>query len=113
MKDKIKPEHAEKINKSSQELRDAIASNNMDNIKTKTQELKNVLGEVSTGHIKLQDCCASATTGAARRDGRWCGRHGTGTSSEGFDSGAGSSGNSGAASPSDATQQQQEQPPRS
>ena len=115
LKDKIKPEHAEKINKSSQELRDAIASNNMDNIKTKTQELKNVLGEVSTEAYKVRrssplhlllPCAAGETAGGAAAAG-------TGTSSEGFDSGAGSSGNSGGASPSDATQQQQEQPPRS
>jgi molecular chaperone DnaK len=114
LKDKIKPEHAEKINKSSQELRDAIASNNMDNIKTKTQELKNVLGEVSTEAYKAAGAAsASATTGAAGETAGGAAAAGTGTSSEGFDSGAGSSGNSGAASPSDATQQQQEQPPRS
>ncbi|HET7344979.1 MAG TPA: molecular chaperone DnaK, partial [Nitrososphaeraceae archaeon] len=52
LKDKIKPEHAEKVNKSSQELKDAIAANNIDNIKAKTQELKNVLGEVSTEAYK-------------------------------------------------------------
>ena len=114
LKDKIKPEHAEKINKSSQELRDAIASNNMDNIKSKTQELKNVLGEVSTEAYKAAGAAsASATTGAAGETAGGAAAAGTGTSSEGFDSGAGSSGNSGAASPSDATQQQQEQPPRS
>jgi molecular chaperone DnaK len=114
LKDKIKPEHAEKINKSSQELRDAIASNNMDNIKTKTQELKNVLGEVSTEAYKAAGAAsASATTGAAGETAGGAAAAGTRTSSEGFDSGAGSSGNSGAASPSDATQQQQEQPPRS
>jgi molecular chaperone DnaK len=114
LKDKIKPEHAEKINKSSQELRDAIASNNMDNIKTKTQELKNVLGEVSTEAYKAAGAAsASATTGAAGETAGGAAAAGTGTSSEGFDSGAGSSGNSGTASPSDATQQQQEQPPRS
>ena len=114
LKDKIKPEHAEKINKSSQELRDAIASNNMDNIKTKTQELKNVLGEVSTEAYKAAGAAsASATTGAAGETAGGAAAAGTGTSSEGFDSGAGSSGNSGGASPSDATQQQQEQPPRS
>jgi molecular chaperone DnaK len=114
LKDKIKPEHAEKINKSSQELRDAIASNNMDNIKTKTQELKNVLGEVSTEAYKAAGAAsASATTGAAGETAGGAAAAGTGTSSEGFDSGAGSSANSGAASPSDATQQQQEQPPRS
>lgn len=48
LKDKIKPEQAEKINNSAQQLKDAISSNDMDNIKAKTQELKNVIGEVST-----------------------------------------------------------------
>ncbi len=48
LKDKIKPEQAERINKAAQELRDAISSNNFDSIKSKTQELKNILSEVST-----------------------------------------------------------------
>jgi molecular chaperone DnaK len=48
LKDKIKPEQAEKINNSAQQLKDAISSNDIDKIKTKTQELKNVIGEVST-----------------------------------------------------------------
>ena len=48
LKDKIKPEQADKINKAAQELKESILSNNIDNIKTKTQELKNIIGEVST-----------------------------------------------------------------
>jgi molecular chaperone DnaK len=48
LKDKIKPEQAEKASKATQELRDAISSNNFDGIKAKMQELKNVLGEIST-----------------------------------------------------------------
>ncbi|MDQ6669134.1 MAG: molecular chaperone DnaK [Thermoproteota archaeon] len=48
LKDKIKPEQADKINKAAQELKESISSNNIDNIKTKTQELKNIIGEVST-----------------------------------------------------------------
>lgn len=48
LKDKIKPEQAEKINNSAQQLKDAISSNDIDNMKAKTQELKNVIGEVST-----------------------------------------------------------------
>ena len=36
------------MNKATQEIRDAIASNNMENIRAKIQELKNVLGEIST-----------------------------------------------------------------
>ncbi len=48
LKDKVRPEQAEKVNKLIQELRDAIASNNPESIKTKIQELKNILGEIST-----------------------------------------------------------------
>jgi molecular chaperone DnaK len=48
LKDKIKPEQAEKINNGAQQLKDAISSNDLDNIKAKTQELKNMIGEVST-----------------------------------------------------------------
>ena len=48
LKDKIKPEQAEKISKAAQELKDTITGNNMDNIKAKTQDLKTILGEVST-----------------------------------------------------------------
>jgi molecular chaperone DnaK len=47
LKDKIKPEQEDKVNKSVQQLRDAIASNNATDIKSKTQELKTVLGEIS------------------------------------------------------------------
>ena len=48
-KDKIKPEQTEKINKARpEELKDVIASANIDNIKTKIQDLKNILGEVRT-----------------------------------------------------------------
>jgi molecular chaperone DnaK len=48
LKDKIKPEQADKVNKVTQELRDAIGSNNFETVKTKIQELKNVLAEIST-----------------------------------------------------------------
>src|SRR5919198_3179121 len=48
LKDKIKPEQEEKVNKLTQEVRDAIASNNPETIKTKMQELKNILAEIST-----------------------------------------------------------------
>ncbi|HET7149572.1 MAG TPA: molecular chaperone DnaK [Candidatus Nitrosopolaris sp.] len=48
LKDKIKPEQADKINKAAQELKESISSNNIENIKTKTQDLKNIIGEVST-----------------------------------------------------------------
>ncbi len=51
-KDKLKPEQAEKINNAIKELRDAISSNNNDSIKTKTQELKTILAEITTDVYK-------------------------------------------------------------
>jgi molecular chaperone DnaK len=67
LKDKIKPEQAEKAAKATQELRDAISSNNFEGIKAKMQELKNVLGEISTQAYQSAGATASssATGGAA------------------------------------------------
>jgi molecular chaperone DnaK len=48
LKDKVKPEQAEKVNKLTQEIRDAISSGNIENVKAKIQELKTVLAEIST-----------------------------------------------------------------
>ena len=61
LKDKIKPEQEEKVNKSVEELKEAITSNDATNIKSKTQELKTVLGEISAEAYKA----ASAAPGAA------------------------------------------------
>ena len=63
LKDKIKPEQSEKINKAATELKDAITANNIDNIKTKIQDLKNILAEVSTEVYKA--------AGAARSHEYW------------------------------------------
>src|ERR671919_1121652 len=65
LKDKIKPEQAERVNKAAQELKDAISSNNSDNIKSKTQELKNILGEVSTEVYKAAGAAPSAAAAGA------------------------------------------------
>jgi molecular chaperone DnaK len=65
LKDKIKPEQAERINKAAQELKDAISSNNFDTIKSKTQELKNILGEVSTEVYKAAGAAPSAAAAGA------------------------------------------------
>ena len=62
LKDKIKPEQAERINKAAQELRDAISSNNFDSIKSKTQELKNILSEVSTEVYQAAGAAPSAAS---------------------------------------------------
>ena len=47
LKDKIKPEQIEKANKSIQELKSAMSNNNIEEIKNKTQDLKNTIGEIS------------------------------------------------------------------
>jgi molecular chaperone DnaK len=60
LKDKVKPEQAERVNKLTQEIRDAISSNNLENIKAKIQELKNVLAEISTAAYQ-----GAAPSGAA------------------------------------------------
>lgn len=47
LKDKIKPDQIEKANKSIQELKSAMSTNNIEEIKNKTQILKNTIGEIS------------------------------------------------------------------
>lgn len=64
LKDKVRPEQAEKVNKLIQELRDAIASNNPESIKTKIQELKNILGEISTAAYQSAGGTPSGAPGA-------------------------------------------------
>jgi molecular chaperone DnaK len=93
LKDKIKPEQAERINKAAQELKDAISSNNSDTIKSKTQELKNILGEVSTEVYKAAGAAPSAAAAGATGP---TAEAGTTEPAGGF---AGSSGQSGATSP--------------
>ena len=64
LKDKVKPEQAEKVNKLTQEIRDAISSNNVETIKTKIQELKNVLAEISTAAYQSAGAAPSEAAGA-------------------------------------------------
>ena len=89
LKDKIKPEQAERVNKAAQELKDAISSNNSDNIKSKTQELKNILGEVSTEVYKAAGAAPSATAAGATGP---TAEAGTTEGSGGFAGGSGASG---------------------
>lgn len=62
LKDKISPEQQEKMNKAVQELRDAMASNDMESVKAKVQDLKNVLAEVSADAYRS---AGAASAGAA------------------------------------------------
>src|ERR687891_17938 len=94
LKDKIKPEQAERINKAAQELKDAISSNNSDTMKSKTQELKNILGEVSTEVYKAAGAAPSAAAAGATGPTAEAG------TTEGAGSFAGSSGPSGTTPPS-------------
>ena len=93
LKDKIKPEQAERINKAAQELKDAISSNNSDTMKSKTQELKNILGEVSTEVYKAAGAAPSAAAAGATGPTAEAG------TTEGAGGFAGSSGPSGTTSP--------------
>src|ERR687893_1098502 len=64
LKDKVSPDQVEKVNKVTQEIRDAIASNNLDNIRAKVQDLKNILAEISTQAYQSAGA-SSAQAGAA------------------------------------------------
>jgi molecular chaperone DnaK len=61
LKDKIKPEQEDKVNKSVQQLKDAISSNNASDIGAKTQELKTVLGEISAEAYRAAGAPSAAT----------------------------------------------------
>ena len=90
LKDKVSPDQAEKVNKLTQEIRDAIASNNIENIKSKIQELKNVLGEISTQAYQSAAGASSAQAGAAGSDFAGAGGSGpTGSAAEPTGSAAG------------------------
>ena len=90
LKDKVSPDQAEKVNKLTQEIRDAIASNNIENIRAKIQELKNVLGEISTqAYQSAAGASSSAQAGAAGSDFAGAGGGPTGSAAEPTGSAAG------------------------
>lgn len=66
LKDKIKPEQIEKANKSIQELKSAMSTNNIEEIKNKTQVLKNTIGEISAEAYRA---ASSAQTTAEKPEG--------------------------------------------
>ena len=96
LKDKLKPEQVERINKASQELRDAVLANSLDSIRTKTQELKNILSEVSTEVYRTASAAPSAS--AAGNSAGATAETGTSEGAAGF-SGSGGSSGSASASP--------------
>jgi molecular chaperone DnaK len=65
VKEKIKPDQIEKANKSIQELKSAMSTNNLEEIKNKTQDLKNTIGEISSEAYRA----ASTTQTTAEKPG--------------------------------------------
>jgi molecular chaperone DnaK len=59
LKDKIKPEQVEKVNNAVKELREAVSSNNIEEIKKKIEGLKNIVGEISTEAYRAAGAAAS------------------------------------------------------
>ncbi|MGB8085755.1 MAG: Hsp70 family protein, partial [Nitrososphaeraceae archaeon] len=70
LKDKIKPEQVERVLKASQELKDAMTSNNNEITKAKIQELKNILGEISTEAYRATSAAAAAAAAAPGAGGQ-------------------------------------------
>ena len=91
LKDKIKPEQAEKVDKAAQELKDAISSNNIDNIKAKTQDLKTILGQIST-EVYRTAAPPQESAGTSGATGETTGAGVDQTAGTGSTGGAGSSG---------------------
>ena len=72
LKDKIKPDQTEKMNKAIQDLRNAITTNNIDEIKNKTQALKNITGEISSEAYRQASAAQTVsepTAGSSNPDG--------------------------------------------
>jgi molecular chaperone DnaK len=85
LKDKIKPDQNEKMNKAIQELRNAISSTNLEEIKNKTQALKNITGEISSEAYRAASTAQTVsepTAGASNPDGTSASSQGSGNSQE-------------------------------
>jgi molecular chaperone DnaK len=86
LKDKIKPDQNEKMSKAIQELRNAISTNNLDEIKNKTQALKNLTGEISSEAYRQASAAQTVsepTAGTSNPDGASTSSQGPGVNQEG------------------------------
>jgi molecular chaperone DnaK len=86
LKDKIKPDQTEKMNKAIQDLRNAISTNNIDEIKNKTQALKNITGEISSEAYRQASAAQTVsepTAGSSNPDGASTGPQGPAVNQEG------------------------------
>jgi molecular chaperone DnaK len=69
LKDKIKPEQVEKINGAIQALRSALTSNSIEDIRNKTQALKNITGEISSEVYRAAQTVAERPSAASSDPG--------------------------------------------
>lgn len=86
LKDKIKPDQTEKMNKAIQDLRNAISTNNIDEIKNKTQALKNITGEISSEAYRQASAAQTVsepTADSSNPDGASTGPQGPAVNQEG------------------------------
>jgi molecular chaperone DnaK len=86
LKDKIKPDQNEKMSKAIQELRNAISTNNLDEIKNKIQALKNITGEISSEAYRQASAAQTVsepTAGTSNPDGASTSSQGPGVNQEG------------------------------
>jgi molecular chaperone DnaK len=86
LKDKIKPDQNEKMSKAIQELRNAISTNNLDEIKNKIQALKNLTGEISSEAYRQASAAQTVsepTAGTSNPDGASTSSQGPGVNQEG------------------------------
>lgn len=68
LKDKISNEQSEKVNKAVAALKDALNGQDLNNVKSKMQELKNILGEISTQVYQAAGKAAGASQGQQGAD---------------------------------------------
>ncbi|MBI5133448.1 MAG: molecular chaperone DnaK [Thaumarchaeota archaeon] len=71
LKDKITSEQTERINKAVAALKEALNGSDVSNLKSKIQELKNVLGEVSTQVYQAAGKAASPGPSSGPNAGQW------------------------------------------
>jgi molecular chaperone DnaK len=86
LKDKIKPDQNEKMSKAIQELRNAISTNNLDEIKNKIQALKNLTGEISSEAYRQASAAQTVsepTAGTSNPDGASTSSQGPGVNQAG------------------------------
>ncbi|HEY7110307.1 MAG TPA: molecular chaperone DnaK [Nitrososphaeraceae archaeon] len=65
LKDKIKPDQAQRMTGAIQDLKNTVSTNNLDEIKNKTQALKNITGEISSEAYRQASAAQTVTEPSA------------------------------------------------